>query len=84
MLQSKLGSFYEAAMNIIIGFVVAICSQLIVFPLFNIDITFSDNLMIGFYFTIISLCRSYVIRRWFNARLRAAAEKLAATTRDNT
>ncbi len=77
MLQSKLGSLYEAGMNIMIGYVVAISSQLVVFPLFNINIPFSDNLLIGLYFTVISLARSYVIRRWFNARLHAAAVKLS-------
>jgi hypothetical protein len=31
----------------------------------------------GLIFTVISVVRSYVIRRWFNARLHAAAQRLA-------
>ena len=73
MLQTKLSSFIESLMNIIIGYGIAIASQLIIFPLFGIIIPLSDNLLIGFWFTIISLIRSYVIRRWFNARLHKAA-----------
>lgn len=77
MTQTRLGSLIEAAMNITIGYVVAILSQLVIFPLFGIHIRLSDNLLIGLWFTGISLVRSYVIRRWFNARLHRAAVRLA-------
>ena len=79
MEQSKLGSLIESAMNIVIGFGVALLSQIVVFPLVGIHgVPLSTNLEIGAYFTAISLVRSYVIRRWFNARLRRAAESLAS------
>jgi hypothetical protein len=77
MQQSKLGSLYESAINILIGFVVALSSQLLIFPMFDIDISISSNLGITLWFTLISVVRSYVVRRWFNARLRSAAMKLA-------
>jgi hypothetical protein len=79
MEQSKLGSLIEAGMNILIGFVVALLSQIVVFPLVGIHgVPLTTNLEIGAYFTAISLVRSYVIRRWFNARLRQAAQSLAS------
>lgn len=65
-------------MNILIGYVVAILSQLAIFPLFDIDIPMSSNLWIGAWFTVISLVRSYVVRRWFNAKLKRAAKALTA------
>jgi membrane protein implicated in regulation of membrane protease activity len=65
-MQSKLHSFLESALNIVIGYVVAILSQLIIFPMFGIHIPFHENLLMGLFFTVISLIRSYVIRRWFN------------------
>jgi hypothetical protein len=77
MQQSKLGSLYESAINILIGFVVALSSQLVIFPMFDIDISISSNLGITLWFTLISVVRSYVVRRWFNARLRSAAMKMA-------
>ncbi len=67
----------EAVANVAIGYFVAILSQLAVFPLFGIHVPLSANLWIGAWFTVISLVRSYALRRWFNARLRAASARLA-------
>ncbi|MCK5127663.1 MAG: hypothetical protein KAR42_15505 [candidate division Zixibacteria bacterium] len=77
MNQTKLGSLIESLMNILIGYGVALASQILIFPMFNIHISLSTNLWIGAWFTLISLVRSYVIRRWFNARLHRAAMALA-------
>ena len=68
-MQSKLQSLWESFINILIGYLVALASQLLVFPLFDINIPFTDNLLIGLYFTIISLARSYIIRRYFNKKV---------------
>ena len=67
-MQTKLQSLIESITNILIGYIVAIASQLAVFPLFGINIPLSDNLLIGFWFTVISLVRSYAVRRYFNWR----------------
>lgn len=67
-MQSKLNSFIESLTNILIGYIIALMSQLAIFPLFDISIPLSDNLLIGLYFTLISLVRSYIIRRYFNKR----------------
>lgn len=77
MQQTRLGSLIESLMNIAIGYGVALISQIVIFPMFDIHIPLSSNLLIGAWFTLISLARSYVIRRWFNARLHRAAMKLA-------
>lgn len=65
-MQSKLHSFLESVLNIVIGYVVAILSQLIIFPWFGINLPIQENLLMGLCFTVISLIRSYYIRRWFN------------------
>jgi len=67
-MQTRTQSLIESLTNIIIGYLVAILSQLLVFPFFDIYVTFIDNVLIGFYFTIISLARSYLLRRFFNTR----------------
>jgi hypothetical protein len=41
-------------------------SQITVFPLFSIQIPLASNLAIGAIFTIISIGRSYMVRRVFN------------------
>ena len=66
MSQSKLHSFIEACVNVFIGYVVALLSQIIIFPFFHIRVSLEDNLEIGAWFTIISLIRSFVLRRFFN------------------
>ncbi len=65
-MQTKLMSFIESCANVVIGYTVAIISQILVFPFFGINIPLKSNLLIGFWFTLISLCRSYCIRRFFN------------------
>ena len=67
-MQSKTHSLIESLTNIIVGYFVALGSQLIIFPLFNIHIPLKDNFIIGGYMTIISLIRSYALRRWFNKK----------------
>lgn len=80
MNQTRFGSLIESAMNILIGFMVALASQIVVFPLVGVHgVSLSTNIEIGIYFTAISLVRSYVIRRWFNARLHHATHTMAKT-----
>lgn len=65
-MQSRTQSAIESVANVAVGYLVALASQLLVFPMFGIDIPLSSNLAIGAWFTVISLVRSYVLRRWFN------------------
>ena len=66
MTQTRLHSFVESMVNILIGYGVAVTTQIVVFPLFDIHIPVHDNFIMGGVFTLISLVRSYLIRRWFN------------------
>lgn len=77
MTQSRLESLIEALMNIIIGFSINFCANLLILPLFGFTPTLSQNFQIGVLFTFVSLARTYVIRRWFNGRLHRAAQRLA-------
>jgi hypothetical protein len=65
-MQSKLDSLLESITNILIGFTVATISNLIVLPMFGYNVTPEDSIVIAVVFTVISLVRSYVIRRVFN------------------
>lgn len=78
MNQTKLGSFIEAWINVLIGFTINFVANMFILPLIGFHITVSENLFIGVLYTIISVARSYIVRRWFNARLHALATKLAA------
>ena len=66
MPQSRLMSLAESMANILVGYLVALASQLLIFPRFGVHLPLSSNLLIGAYFTLISLARSYILRRYFN------------------
>lgn len=77
MNQTRLGSLIEAIVNIVIGFGINFAANLIVLPLFGFDVKPAQAFGIGLIFTFISIARSYVIRRWFNAMLHTAALRVA-------
>ncbi len=78
MNQTRAGSFIEACINVLIGYVINFCANLLILPLIGFHISVGQNLFIGLLYTVISVARSYAIRRWFNARLHSAAQALAA------
>ncbi len=67
-MQSKKHSLIESITNIAIGYSVALLTQIIVFPLVGVEASIKQNLVIGVYFTVVSLIRSYVVRRFFTKR----------------
>ena len=78
MQQTKLGSFYESLINIIIGWSINFTANMTIFPLFGWVISVEQNIWLGTIYTFISIIRSYIIRRWFNAKLHKIAIKLAS------
>lgn len=77
MNQTRLGSLIEAVMNVAIGFWINFAANLVILPLIGFHISISDNFYIGFLYTGISVARSFVVRRWFNAMLHSAAQRMA-------
>lgn len=65
-MQTKLHSLIESIINIAIGFGISFLSQKIVFPIYGISVDTKTNLKIGACFTVISIIRSYALRRLFN------------------
>lgn len=78
MNQTRIGSLIEASINVLIGYAINFCANLLILPLIGFHISVAQNLFIGLLYTVISVARSYAIRRWFNARLHQAAQNLAA------
>ena len=67
MAQTKFGSFVEAWANIFIGFTINFIANLLILPLFGFaNLTLWKNFQIGIMFTVVSLVRQYVLRRYFN------------------
>ena len=65
-MQSRRRSITESLTNIAVGMVVAVASQYLIFPMFGIEITFGEHMWITVWFTVISIVRSYLLRRYFN------------------
>lgn len=64
--QSRRMSAVESIANVAVGYGVAIVTQSAVFPMFGLQASLGDNLAIGAIFTVVSLVRSYALRRVFN------------------
>lgn len=76
-MQSRLGSFVEAWINVIIGFSINFAANMVFLPLLGFNISVTQNLTLGCIYTIISVARSYAIRRWFNGYIVSTAAKLS-------
>lgn len=76
MSQSRLGSLLEAGVNTLVGLAISLISTVILLPLVGIESTMSQNIQLTVYFTAVSIARSYLLRRYFNARLHRALERL--------
>ena len=64
-MQSKRLSIVEAVTNTIVGLLTSFCIQLVIYPALDIDVKISQNIIITFVFFIVSILRSYFIRRIF-------------------
>lgn len=65
MRQSKRMSMAESLTNVAVGYGIAVATQIMVFPLFGLDVSLADNLAMGSIFTIVSIIRSFTLRRLF-------------------
>lgn len=67
-MQSKKGSFIEAISNTIIGYVITLIFSPFLYGICGIEYRTSQLCIVTLLFTILSICRGYVIRRWFNKK----------------
>ena len=74
MKQSRAMSLVEAWANVCFGYSVAVITQIVIFPVFGLQMTLAQNLKIGAVFTVVSIARSFALRRVFES-IRPAAEK---------
>lgn len=65
-MQSRRMSAIEAVANVVVGYVVAAVTTALVLPLFGHDVSGADALGMSAVFTLVSLARSYALRRAFN------------------
>ena len=68
MEQSRRMSLVEACTNVGFGFVLALVTQGLVYPLFGIATTVETDAALAVIFTGVSLVRSYLVRGAFECR----------------
>lgn len=84
MEQTKLVSLIEAMMNVFTGFFISwMVWVVIVAPLYGFDAGYAKALGITTIFTVSSLLRAYIIRRWFNNSQERGAEAVGRWLKNN-
>ncbi len=75
-MQSKLDSFIEAWLNVLIGFGVSVLANFVIFPLVGIGASTTQIIAVGVFMTFVSVARSYLVRRWANKYLSQVRAKI--------
>ncbi|GAB1364667.1 hypothetical protein MASR1M32_39030 [Rhodobacter sp.] len=65
MKQSRLMSLVESVANVVVGYGIAVVTQILIFPIFGLHTTLAKNLTMGAIFTVVSIARSFALRRVF-------------------
>lgn len=66
-MQSRRMSLLEAIANVVVGYCLAVLTQLALFPIFSIKASLQEHMSMAIVFTLVSLLRSYSLRRAFEA-----------------
>lgn len=64
--QTRKHSFIESWVNVAIGYVINFAANLVILPLFGLQASLGEYALLGLAYTLVSVARSYVVRRWFN------------------
>ena len=67
-MQTRLSSFLESMTNVGIGMIFALVGQVIVSWWYDLPLSIGQNMKIVLFFTVLSVIRTYAVRRWFNRR----------------
>jgi hypothetical protein len=69
MKQTRIDSFMESLTNVAIGFGINFAANVLILPaVLGVPVNFAELGLIGILYTIISVVRSYTIRRAFNGK----------------
>lgn len=67
MKQSRFMSLLESTVNILVGFGISLGAQMLFLPMLGVTISFTQNFVFAVIMTVISIARSYILRRIFEA-----------------
>jgi len=66
MMQTKLQSLLEAIINVSSGYILAVITAMVALPIFGLKISLFESMGLSAIFTVVSVARTYCIRRFFN------------------
>ena len=75
-MQSKLDSLIESILNVGIGFGVSVLANFVIFPWVGLSASTGQILWIGAGITLVSVARSYLVRRFCNSHLTKIRKKI--------
>lgn len=67
MKQSRAMSFVESVVNILVGFGISLGAQIVFLPMLGVAVSLGQNLIFALIMTVISIARSFLLRRLFEA-----------------
>ncbi len=65
-MQTRKHSLIETLSQVTSGYLVSLALQIIIFPLYNIHVSFQQNIQIGIWFTLAAIIKGYFVRRLWN------------------
>ena len=66
--EKKMNDIFESVIDVGSGFILAILIQMFIFPLFDLHPSIFDSMGIALIFTVVSMTRSALWRRYFRKR----------------
>ena len=66
--EKKMNDIFESVIDVGSGFILAILIQMFIFPLFDLYPSIFDSMGIALIFTVVSMTRSALWRRYFRKR----------------
>lgn len=65
-MQTKTQSVIEVICSTVVAFAISVCAGQIIYPLYGMQPSWGLNIQLTLWFTVISILRSYLTRRFFN------------------
>lgn len=76
-MQTRAESLVEALLGTLVGLLINLGGQYVIFPILAIPVSHAQHLLITVFFTVLSIARGYGMRRFGQRWLTAAARRLA-------
>ena len=77
-MQTKKQSAIESIVNVLVGLITSFILQLILYPLLDIPVTLTKNIILTTVFFIVSFTRGYFVRLYFNKITQSEYKKYLA------